>query len=160
MLHFSSTLIFISVRKWLRVNLTLFLLWEKICAFTWNSSSISHRFWTWTCHFIDNNRKKNWSQEIFSFLTNVCVIFTRNSELEKCVTRKLVLTVFKTDLRKKELLIICYIFLVHFEPLFLHFYIIYQKFSTPYHLDNNEICSWGLSKLDLSHQYFSHQGQK
>ena len=91
LVHFSSTLIFISVRKWLRVNLTLFLLWEKICAFTWNSSSISHRFWTWTCHFIDNNRKKNWSQEIFSFLTNVCVIFTRNSELEKYVTRKLIL---------------------------------------------------------------------
>ena len=91
-MHFSSTMIFISVRKWLRVNLTLFLLWEKICAFTWNSSSISHRFWTWTCHFIDNNKKKKWSQEIFSFfLTNVCVIFTRNSELEKYVTRKLIL---------------------------------------------------------------------
>ena len=91
-MHFSSILILIGVRKWLRVNLTLFLLWEKICAFTWNSSSISHRFWTWTCHFIDNNKKKNGHKKFsLFFLTNVCVIFTRNSELEKYVTRKLIL---------------------------------------------------------------------
>ena len=100
---FSNTLYFIGVRKWLRVNLTLFLLWEKICAFTWNSSSISHRFWTWTCHFIDNNRKKIGHKKFsLSFDKCVCVIFTRNSELENLWPENWYLQFCKTDLRKKR----------------------------------------------------------